>query len=269
MNVTLSSIYIYPVKSLAGIECTQSHVDNMGLKWDRRWMLIDDQGKFLSARKHPSLSTIQPHIDEHGQLSLTFPSGAHHLVPLHSDDSREVQATVWDDTVKAFQLSDAIDQQLSQFIGQSSRLVFIDQTTERQVDLQYAKPGDRTGFADGFPLLLISEASLEDLNSRMETPLSMKRFRPNLVVKGCAPYAEDQWHSLSDAQLELLLVKPCSRCIMTTVDPLSGQRTGNEPLATLKTYRQLGNEVMFGQNVIHQQQGHLTVGQTLKVHQLT
>lgn len=263
MSVNISSLTIYPVKSMAGVSLATAELDEMGLRWDRRWMLIDDQGQFLTARKQPSLLCIQPEVSDDGQLTLQFPSGSVLPVPSVDSEMPEIPATVWDDSVKARHLSNEVDTAISDYLGQSARLVFVEQETIRQVDLNYAQQGDRTGFSDGFPLLLISEASLADLNQRMDKPLPMTRFRPNIVVSGCEAYEEDAWGQLQSPDLTLDIVKPCSRCIMTTVDPASGERDGKEPLATLKTYRQIGNKVMFGQNVIHRQTGQLQVGQTL------
>jgi uncharacterized protein YcbX len=143
--------------------------------------------------------------------------------------------------------------------------VFIEDDEVRQLDLEYANPGERTGFSDGFPLLLISAASLQDLNSRLAAPLPMKCFRPNLVVAGCSAYAEDEWRELSINSMRFIVVKPCSRCVMTSVDQESGKKTGKEPLKTLASYRRQGNKVMFGQNVIHRDRGTVRVGDVVAV----
>ena len=139
----------------------------------------------------------------------------------------------------------------------------------RQCDLSYAQQGDRTGFSDGFPLLLISEASLEDLNQKLvqnsSKPVTMQRFRPNLVVKGCDAFAEDQWQNIHINQISFRIVKPCSRCIVTTVNPKLGIVSSPEPLRTLATYRKKANKILFGQNVIHNQTGVLNVGDCVKI----
>jgi uncharacterized protein YcbX len=135
----------------------------------------------------------------------------------------------------------------------------------RRLDLDYARPQDQTGFADGFPFLLISEASLADLNRRIGRTLPMQRFRPNLVVRGCAPYAEDHWRRIRIGGVGFRLVKPCSRCIIPSIDPATGERDGSEPLATLSRYRQTGNKVYFGQNLIHDGPGRLAVGDRVVV----
>ncbi|MGV6859811.1 MAG: MOSC domain-containing protein [bacterium] len=258
--VTLSEIVIYPVKSMRGIQLLFTDIDNLGPKNDRRWMLIDDNGEMLTARKHPRIATVQPALSPQGILTLLLPDGDNRDAPLPRDNMPTVQAKVWQDIVKAVHLDASLDQWLSDYLEVSCRLVWFPETQQRQVDLDYAKPGDLTGFSDGFPLLLISEASLADLNRHLETPVPMKRFRPNLVVSGCGAFDEDNWKNIRIGDINFDVVKPCSRCIMTTVDPATGTRMNGEPLRTLMTYRKQGSKVMFGQNLIHQSSGELQVG---------
>jgi len=260
-DIRISELTIYPVKSMRGISLSASPLDAMGLQWDRRWMLVDAQGKFLTGRQLPRLLTIQPELDADGALTLRFPDGSRLAVPPASDIRTPVR--VWNDEVAAATVDSGCDAVLSRYLERDCRLVFIEESEVRPVDPDYAQPGDRTGFSDGFPLLLISEASLADLNSRLDAPLPMSRFRPNLVVAGCPPYAEDQWQGFQVGDLRFDVVKPCSRCIMTTVDRDRGERAGDEPLKTLMRYRRQGNKVMFGQNVIHRSRGELHVGDRL------
>lgn len=251
---------------MGAINLSEATLDSMGLKWDRRWMLVDKSGEFITARKHPELLRIQPELDqESGNLRLHIPNQAVLDVPPASADMPKILVKVWEDKVDAIHLDSMLDKTLSKYIGTHCQLVYIDDNTVREVDQDYASPGDRTGFSDGFPLLLISKASLDDLNARMEQPLPMKRFRPNIVVEDCDAYEEDQWLSITSNQVELTFVKPCSRCIMTTANPETGKRDGKEPLKTLQTYRQQGNKVFFGQNLIHRNLGDLKVGDTIKI----
>lgn len=171
---------------------------------------------------------------------------------------------VWNDRCPAQLCGDSADAWLSDFLDRPCRLVHMADETVRQVDLKYAALGDRTAFADGFPLLLISQASLDDLNSRLTDSVPMIRFRPNLVVSGCEPYAEDHWRKIRIGELTLRVVKPCSRCKITTVDPGSGE-TGSEPLKTLSGYRREGNRVFFGQNLVHEGTGELALDMPVEV----
>ena len=257
-SIEITGLYIYPVKSLAGIALQESELDSMGLKYDRRWMLVSTEGKFLSQRTLPKLALIQTSLDEAGQLTLSVQNKPNLIVPKASDNTMPVK--IWKDTVLANMVGDESDRWLSEVLGVPCHLVYINEEIVRQCDLEYSKQGDRTGFADGFPMLLASEASLDDLNERLDTPVDMRRFRPNIVVKGCEPFAEDTWEKFKLADVAMRGVKPCSRCPIPTVDPDTGERTGTEPITTLASYRKKNHKVYFGMNVIHQEQGVLKLG---------
>jgi len=250
---------------MRGINLKFATLDDMGICWDRRWMVIDKNSHFLTGRQQPKLLTIQPQVTEEGVLSLQFPEGNTTHVALATSKNQQIPVTIWKDQVMATSLDSQCDRTLSNFLGQKCRLVFIDDNEIRQLDQEYANPEERTGFADGFPLLLISEASLNDLNARLIEPLPMQRFRPNIVVDGCAAYAEDTWRNICINKLRFAVVKPCSRCVMTTVDQNTGKKMGKEPLKTLMEYRRQGNKVMFGQNVIHRDKGVIKLGDTLEI----
>ena len=261
----ISALTIYPVKSMRGLDLQSAGLDDMGICWDRRWMVIDADSHFVTGRKQPLLLTIQPQLTEGGMLSLHFPDGTHLTVAPAISGEQRIPVTVWKDRVMATPLDAACDQVLSAYLGQDCRLVFIASDETRQVDQEFANPGERTGFADGFPLLLISEASLDDLNSRLVEPLSMQRFRPNIVISGCSAYAEDEWRDIRINNIPHAVVKPCSRCVMTTVDQETGVKAGMEPLQTLTKYRRQGNKVMFGQNVIHRGRGVIRIGDFVEI----
>jgi uncharacterized protein YcbX len=264
-QVQLSGLFIYPVKSLAGISLKTSEVDTMGLKYDRRWMLVSPDGNYLSQRTHPQMALVHPQL-ENGNLILSTFGMDDHNVPPASESTKTKRVKIWDDAVEAIHVSEESDQWLTDAIGTECHLVYISDDEIRQCNLDYAEQGDRTGFADGFPLLLISEASLDDLNERMDiAPLPMKRFRPNLVVKDCKEYAEDKWKKIKIGDLTFRIVKPCSRCVITTVDPDTGMKIGVEPLQTLATYREKNGEVYFGQNVIHDNTGILEIGMDIDI----
>jgi uncharacterized protein YcbX len=180
------------------------------------------------------------------------------------EEAERVKVEVWSDRCAAQRGDPSADAWLSDFLGHACRLVYMPDESARPVDLRYAQPQDRTAFSDGFPLLLISQASLDDLNSRLLEPLPMLRFRPNLVVEGCAPYEEDEWQRLRIGEMTLRVVKPCSRCKITTVDPYTAE-TGSEPLRTLTSYRRRGKQVYFGQNLLHDGPGELALGMPVEV----
>ena len=262
-SICISSLTIYPVKSLAGIESKSAELDSMGLKNDRRWMLVSPQGDFLSQRKVPKMALIQPRFED-DQLILSSKGQADFTVPAANPENTML-VTIWGDSVTAQRVGKEADAWLSAILGLECHLVYIPDDEVRQCDLEFAKQGERTGFADGFPLLLISTASLDDLNTRLKHPVKMKRFRPNIVVTGCDAFSEDDWKQFIIADIPMRGVKPCSRCILTTVNPDTGKREGAEPLQTLMTYRKWDNNVYFGQNVIHEQKGIISIGDVLTV----
>jgi uncharacterized protein YcbX len=257
-QITVSSLYIYPVKSLAGIKLKNAKLDSMGLKHDRRWMLVSPSGDFLSQRKVPKMALIQP-LFIHKQLILTLAGRKDFVVP-DADPKKTIMVTLWKDSISAQRVGKVADEWLSEALGIQCHLVYLPENEIRQCDLTFSKLGDRTGFADGFPILLISTASLDDLNQRLDQTVEMKRFRPNIVVSGCKPFAEDSWHQFTLGKIAMRGVKPCSRCILITVDPDTGERNNPEPLQTLMKYRKQGNNVYFGQNVIHDHTGTIQVG---------
>ncbi len=258
----LTGLYRYPVKSLRGESLETMEVDARGLRHDRHWMLVNDAGRFLTQRELPRMALVRPLVTDQG-LRLRAPGRADLEVAPESDEDLEVQ--VWRDRCLARVMNPEADRWLSDFLGVSARLVYLPEDRVRQVDQDYSRPGEQVGFADGFPFLLISRASLDDLNRRMAKPLPMERFRPNLVVDGCEPYAEDDWKRIRIGELTFRVVKPCSRCVIPTVNPETGEREGNEPLKTLMTYRKEGNNVYFGQNLLHDGFGRLEVGMSVEV----
>ena len=260
-QISISSLTIYPIKSLAGISLESAELDSMGLKNDRRWMLVTPEGDFLSQRKVPKMALIQPRFVDN-QLILSHDNQEDFVVPA-ANPQHTMQVTIWKDSVTALRIGDAADEWLSQILEIKCHLVYIPDSEVRQCDLEFSKQGERTGFADGFPILLISQASLDDLNKRLEEPVEMRRFRPNIVVTGSEAFAEDNWKTFTLGSIPMRGVKPCSRCILTTVNPDTGEREGAEPLKTLMTYRKEGSKVLFGQNIIHEALGTLAIGDRL------
>lgn len=258
----LSALYRYPVKSLGGEEYQALDVQGRGFGFDRQWMVVDAQGGFLTQRQQPRMTLIGASVDDRGVLHLCAPGMPDMVVGPYSD--QRIEVVVWGDSVSAAPAGLDADAWLSEFLALPCRLVCFPREQVRAVDPDFAQPSDQVGFADGFPFLLISQASLGDLNGRLEQPVSMRRFRPNLVVDGCEAFAEDGWRRIRIGELEFRVAKPCSRCIIPTIDPTTGLR-GKEPLQTLMGYRRRDNKVYFGQNLIHEDNGRLEVGMPVEV----
>jgi uncharacterized protein YcbX len=263
MTLRLSGLNIYPIKSGRGIALEQSEVDHFGLRYDRRWMVVDQAGQFLSQRSHARLALVVPTIRDE-LLLVTAPGMPTLDLPLRPSQTVSTRVTVWRDTCTASWLGERPAQWFSDFLECRCSLVHMAADVLRPANPTFAPAGTRVSFADAFPFLLISEASLADLNRRLETPLPMNRFRPNLVVSGGEPYQEDHWERIEVGGIGLRVVKPCGRCLVTTTDQMTGDR-GKEPLRTLATYRKRGAEVMFGQNVVHDGPGRLSVGDPVRL----
>jgi len=265
--LTLTQISYYPVKSTTGIDTRQAEVESRGLKDDRRWMLVDSVGRFLTAREHPQLLQIQAGIKDR---ALTLSAAG--MAELKLDDARpdkgpRLDITIWRDQVSAACMPTAADAWCSEYLGFACRLVYMDEQCERSTDPNFSLNCDIVSFADGFPCLLISEASLEDLNTRTPMAVGMRRFRPNLVISGCRAYAEDDWRRLRIGTVEFAAVKPCARCVLTTIDPQTSQKHAlQEPLRTLGSYRRRANRgIEFGQNLIPRGTGTLRVGDPIEI----
>jgi len=247
----IASLHVYPVKSCRGIDVTAARVAATGFEWDRRWMLVNTDGHFVSQRSHPRLATIATSIDggvlelsADGQLSLSISTDA-------GGDARRVR--IWKDHCSSIDAGDEAARWFSKVVGDALRLVRFDDTEPRLADPRYAGPGRPVAFADGYPLLLVSRESLADLNGRLPRPVPMDRFRPNVVIDGAAAYAEDSAADFCSGSVRLRAVKPCIRCIVPTIDQRAGTRDPHgEPLETLRGYRYdraLGG-IAFGQNCV-------------------
>jgi uncharacterized protein YcbX len=259
----LSQLYAYPIKSCAGIPVEASEVDGRGLCHDRRWMLVDESGCFISQRRFPRMALVGVRI-EADHLVVDAPGMPSLEVPFRPPDGELRLAQIWDDLVEVLAIGEKADRWFGEFLGARCTLVHLPDESVRPVDPAYGKHGDEVGLADAFPFLLISEASLAELNSRLEQPVPMDRFRPNLVVRGCEPFAEDEWKLVRIGPMSFRVVKPCSRCTITTVDQRTAAR-GKEPLRTLARFRRRGTKVLFGQNLIHDGTGTLRVGDPVEI----
>jgi uncharacterized protein len=263
MSLLLTGLTIYPIKGARGISLAESEVDEFGLRFDRRWMVVDRHGDFLTQRSHPQLCLVVPTLTERS-LRVDAPGMPPLELPLSPADVVSTRVTVWEDSCEATWAGEKAAYWFSTYLGLECSLVHMPAGVVRPADSTYAPPGVRVSFADAFPFLLLSEESLSDLNRRLAEPLPMNRFRPNLVVAGGEPYAEDGWNGFQLGGMNLRAVKPCSRCLVTTTDQSTGRRD-QEPLRTLATYRNFGGKVMFGQNVVHEGTGRFRIGDPLVV----
>lgn len=261
-DIKVSGLTIYPVKSLAHIELNSSLIDSFGLSNDRRWMLIDQQNRYITQRQHARMCLIKTTLDAE-QLTLNAPGMPDIVITIPSNPVLR-QVTVWNDQCSASDCGNDAADWLSQFLGINCRLVYFPDNEVRIVDQNFAQAGDTTAFSDGFPILLISQASLDDLNSRLDSPVPMARFRPNIVVSGCTPFAEDSWKKIRIGDLTFRLVKPCSRCIIPTIN-IDNAEMSPEPIRTLSTYRKRNNKVFFGQNVIADGTGTVSLNMPVKI----
>lgn len=260
--LSVSGLSIYPLKSCRGIELTVSDVAAFGLEGDRRWMVVDAQGVMLTQRKLTSMCLIQAELT---QARLVLKHSAMQDLIVNIPDGRKIsQVKVWHDQCHAYDAGDEAAHWLSQLLATKCRLVYFPEDEFRQVDLNFAQAGDKTAFSDGFPLLLISQASLDELNSRLIKPVSMSRFRPNIVIQGCAPFAEDNWKIIKIGEIIYRLVKPCSRCVIPGINIETAEREA-EPVKTLSTFRKFNNKVFFGQNMIAEGSGKIAVDMSVEI----
>ena len=261
-KILVSNLSIYPVKSCREVKQNSTLIEKFGLKNDRRWMVVDENGVMLTQRKIAKMCLIQPELTKTG-LTLSTESMDTLYVETPSS-SKKCNVKVWADHCQAFDAGDDAASWLSHVLSTKCRLVYFPDNEFRQVDLDYANEGDKTAFSDGFPLLLISQASLDDLNQRLSIPIKMNRFRPNIIVEGCEPFAEDSWKKIRIGEVTYRIVKPCSRCVIPNINIETAERE-DEPTKTLNRYRKRENKIFFGQNVIANETGLIDVGMTVEV----
>jgi uncharacterized protein YcbX len=262
-ELSVTSIHVYPIKSCRAIDLKAARLDDLGLSFDRRLMVVDaETSRFVTQREEPRMALIAPQLGP-TSLQVTAPN----MPQLKVDTRREGQrrdVTVWGFTGPAEDCGENAASWISSVLERSCRLVRWADDVQREVSPKRVGPGVLTAFTDGYPILITTDASLEDLNGRAKERVPMNRFRPNIVIKGAAPFAEDTWKRIRVGEVEIDVVKPCSRCAITTVDAISAKR-GKEPLATLATFRLHEKETWFGQNCIHRSLGSIRVGDVVEV----
>lgn len=260
---TVSDIYIYPIKSLGGFSVTEAMVTATGFQYDRRWMLVDKDAKFMTQRQLASMALLQTAISPDGLYVYHKQHPERNItIPFLSSPANIKQVKVWDDICDAWCYDVTINSWFSEILKTECELVFMPDDTKRMVDMEYAKNQEITSFSDGYPFLIIGQSSLDKLNSKLSEPLTIKRFRPNIVFTGGAPHIEDNWEHFTINTIDFYGVKTCGRCVVTTIDQQTSI-TGKEPLRTLATYRVFDNKIMFGMNLLHKGEGTVSVGQQI------
>jgi uncharacterized protein len=261
----VSHLYIYPIKSLAGIAKETVEIANTGFKYDRRWMLIDENNIFLSQRTHPQMALLQPTETKEGIVVTHKNNPLQSInIPFYNEGKSTIQVTIWDDVCEAVEVSTLCSNWFSEMLQINCKLVYMPDETKRLVDKRYAANNEVTSFSDGYPILIIGQASLDTLNTKLDHPIPMNRFRPNIVFTGGHAHIEDEMESFTINDINFLGVKPCARCVMTTIDQQNIEK-GKEPLKTLATYRTKNNKIYFGQNILQQQNGHITIGEDIHI----
>jgi uncharacterized protein len=265
MNVT--GLWIYPIKSCRGIAVDALHLDDRGPQLDRRWMLVDDENRFMSQRENPRMALIDVGVDS-DEICVSAPGMSLHTFSIETSWDDADDCVIWKDKVALHHVDSDIDRWFSDFLGTSCRLMRMPTTTKRVVDRTYSPQTRLVTLADAFPMLLIGTASLALLNQKLtarhEDEIPMERFRPNVVIKTDVAHAEDEWKSIRIGSVACSVVKPCARCTVPTVDIRTGVAS-KEPLLTLSEYRKDGSKVYFGQNVIHETRGTINMGATVSV----
>ena len=260
----VSALYLYPIKSLAGISVPSAEVTERGLKHDRRWMLVDHKNQFISLRECPGMSLMQPMVEQdHLKIQALKAPGKELMVPFNPDTNEIQQVVIWNATCRAVQYSAEINHWFSEILEIDCKLVWMPDSTYRPVDTTsgFKPAGKFTSFSDAYPFLLVGKASLADLNKRLREPVSMLRFRPNIVMTGGEPYQEDQLEQFSINGISFTGLENCARCQVPNVDPATGAVSEEkEPIKTLSSYRRQEGKVVFGRNLVHSGAGRIRVG---------
>jgi uncharacterized protein len=265
MPLSVSHLWVYPIKSCRGIAVDSFELDDRGPVIDRRFMLVDRNDRFITQREVPRMALIDVGFVR-GELHVSAPGAYPFTIPAVSDDTALSDCTIFSDTIPLAHVDAAADAWFSEVLEIDCRLMHMPRATERVVNPQYSPERRLVSLADGYPMLLIGEGSLELLNEKLkargEPAVPMKRFRPNIVVSGTQAHEEDEWSAIRIGDVDCKVVKPCARCSIPTVDTETGVK-GTEPSRTLATYRKQGSNILFGQNLIHEQAGVIHRGDTL------
>lgn len=258
----LDAIYVHPIKSCRGVALPEAVLDDRGLVHDRRYMLVDEAGRFISLRSEPRLAKVHVVIEEDGYRVTPGDQGGFEL-PFGFEEGPSREVSIWDDRVEA-RVHEAGSSAMSKFLGVRVWLVHMPNSTRRRVDPRFARADDQVGFADAYPLLMLSRATIDDVSRRVGARMEMARFRPNLVLAGVEAYQEDLMAELRIGEVSFRGPKACSRCVATTVDPRTGV-SGLEPLRTLAGYRREKGKIWLGMNLVHDSHGRIRVGDPVEI----
>lgn len=264
----LASVHIYPLKGCRAVDLDESVVEPWGLAGDRRWLLVDADRQFITQRRHPALARLVVRYSSGGDIIASSDGYPPLLVTAPDGWAELLKVTIWRCMVLAAAAGPTADAWFSAYLGEPVRLVYLNDPTHRAVDPEFGADGDTVTFADGYPLLLTNGGSLAQLGEWLtaadEQPVPMNRFRPNVVVAGFGPWAEDRWRRIRIGSVSFRIAKPCGRCVVITTDQTTGER-GTQPLRTLAARRRFGKNVVFGQNVIPDSPGLIRVGDPVEV----
>jgi uncharacterized protein len=261
-ELTVSGIWIYPIKSLGGIQLTSSRVFSKGLEFDRRYMLVDAEGNAMTQRQFPQMALFRTSLS--GDIVVTLENDSLHIPVSPLSFSSYVDANIWDDVVHAAEPDATYSEWFSRRLDVECKLLYFPETNPRPVDAHYRIKDEHVSLADAYPVLIIGDQSLTELNSRLTTPVPMNRFRPNITFSGGTPFMEDKWNHFRIGDNEFAAVKPCARCMIPTIDQLTAIKSA-EPIKTLATYRARNNKVLFGQNVLVVSADRVNVGDRITV----
>ncbi len=263
--IKVSQLNIYPIKSLGGIPLKSVHITDRGFEYDRRWMLINENNDFLTQREFPAMALLQPAITTEGLRVFNMNrDNGFIIIPFTPATNKRIATNIWGVPCTPLHVSEAADKWFSEQLQTQCRLVYMDDDTQVAVNEAYNINNSLTSFSDGFPILMISESSLDDLNSKASEAVPMNRFRPNLVISGAGAFEEDSMNEFMINGIVFYGAKPSARCVLTTIDQATGKK-GKEPLKTLSLYRKLDNKIYFGENVIAASKGMISVGDELTI----
>jgi len=260
----ISSLFIYPIKSLGGISLDSSFVNPKGLEHDRAWMLVDEAGRFLTQREHRRMALLHTSLETQGFCITDKISGSTISIPKKLETGERIMVTVWDDQCPALVADNSINQWFSERLEHKCRLVFMPEDSIRQVDPEHCRQVEHTRFTDGYPILLVSASAMTELNEKTGLNQDIRQFRPNIVVEETAAHAEDGWSEIKLGSIQFYIAKACERCVVTTIDPETSE-AGPEPLRSLASYRKKNKKIYFGQNMIALGEGTIAIGDRLEI----
>jgi uncharacterized protein YcbX len=264
-ELLISEVWVYPIKSLGGIRMAEATVKEKGLEYDRRWMLVDARGVFMTQRLFPAMALLKLRI-ENGELKIVDSQKltSHSISLTPTPVEKEIPVTIWNDSVTAFEVNPDSSAWFSDSLETSCRLVYFPEQNSRPVDPKYNVNNEQVSLADGYPFLIIGQSSLDYLNTKLTHPLPMNRFRPNFVFTGGEPNEEDTWRNFTIGNNRFVGVKPCARCAIPTINQDTAEK-GIEPTRTLAMYRKKDNNILFGQNLLAVDHLHVKEGDLITI----